>query len=61
MANRKANDGRPMDRVAFRAQTIVAPPDVKLNHDVPLPNVVSVPQRTVAVPIEATVRSLAAR
>jgi TonB family protein len=37
-------------------QTIVAPPNVKLNHEVPMPNVVSWAQRALAVPIEATSR-----
>jgi TonB family protein len=41
-----------------RAQTIVAPPNVKLNHDVPMPNVVAW-TRTVPVPMAATSRSIA--
>src|SRR5207244_7625427 len=34
-------------------QTIITPPDVKLNHDVPLPNVVSWPQMPGPVPLAA--------
>jgi TonB family protein len=37
-----------------RRQTIVAPPDVRLNHDVPLPNVIATSAPTPAIPIEAT-------
>jgi TonB family protein len=37
-----------------RTQTIVAPPDIKLAQDVPLPNVVSWPQTLQSVPISAT-------
>src|SRR6266705_3525957 len=36
-----------------RTQTIVTPPDVKLNHDVPLPNVVSWTQMPGPVPLAA--------
>ncbi len=42
-----------------RSQTIVTPPDVKLNHDVPLPNVVSWPKVAPAVPSAAIQPSLA--
>ncbi len=42
-----------------RTQTIVAPPNVKLNHDVPMPNVVAWSPTPVAVPIAATARSMA--
>lgn len=38
-------------------QTIVTPPNVKLDHDVPLPNVVSWPKTPLAVPIAATQRN----
>ncbi len=37
-----------------RRQTIVAPPDVKLNHDVPLPNIIAMSAPAPMVPIEAT-------
>src|SRR5712675_193319 len=37
-----------------RRQTIVAPPDVRLNHDVPLPNMIAMSTPAPAVPIEAT-------
>jgi TonB family protein len=37
-----------------RSQTIVAPPDLKLNHDVPLPNIVATGAVAPAVPLEAT-------
>ncbi len=42
-----------------RAQTIVTPPNLKLNHDVPLPNVVAWPRTQAAVPLAATARSAA--
>ncbi len=42
-----------------RTQTIVAPPNVKLDHDVPMPNVVAWSPTPVAVPIAATARSMA--
>ncbi len=38
-------------------QTIVTPPNVKLDHDVPLPNVVSWPKTPLAMPIAATERN----
>jgi len=41
------------------SQTIVAPPDIKLTHDVPLPNVVNWPKTPLAVPIALTQHSLA--
>jgi TonB family protein len=41
-----------------RHQTIVAPPDVRLNHDVPLPNMVALSTPAPVVPIEATRGSL---
>ena len=37
-----------------RSQTIVAPPDLKLNHDVPLPNIVATGVVAPSVPLEAT-------
>jgi TonB family protein len=37
-----------------RSQTIVAPPDLKLSHDVPLPNIVATGAVAPAVPLEAT-------
>lgn len=40
-------------------QTIVTPPKVKLDHDVPMPNVVAWSPSTVAVPMAATQRSAA--
>lgn len=42
-----------------RTQTIVAPPDVRLNQDVPLPNVVAWSKTPQAVPIAVTQHSLA--
>jgi TonB family protein len=42
-------------------QTIVAPPALKLDHDVPLPNVVSWPKAPLAVPIAATERTVLAK
>jgi TonB family protein len=42
-----------------RTQTIVTPPNLKLNHDVPLPNVVAWPKTLLAVPIALTEHSLA--
>lgn len=40
-------------------QTIVTPPKVKLDHDVPMPNVVAWSPASVAVPMAATARSAA--
>ncbi|MFZ0796371.1 MAG: TonB family protein [Terriglobales bacterium] len=37
-----------------RSQTIVVPPDIKLNHDVPLPNIVATGAIVPAVPLDAT-------
>jgi len=37
-----------------RRQTIVAPPDVRLNHDVALPNIIAMSTPAPVVPIEAT-------
>ncbi len=37
-----------------RKQTIVAPPDIKLNRDVPLPNMIAMSAPAPVVPIEAT-------
>jgi len=37
-----------------RAQTIVVPPDLKLSHDVPLPNIVSTGAIVPAAPLDAT-------
>jgi len=37
-----------------RRQTIVAPPDIRLNHDVPLPNMIAMSAPAPVVPIEAT-------
>jgi TonB family protein len=37
-----------------RRQTIVAPPDVRLNRDVPLPNIIAMSAPAPVVPIEAT-------
>lgn len=37
-----------------RRQTIVAPPDVRLNHDVPLPNMIAMSTPAPVVPIDAT-------
>jgi TonB family protein len=42
-----------------RTQTIVTPPSLKLNHEVPLPNVVAWSQTPVAMPLAATARSAA--
>src|ERR1039458_1228865 len=41
-----------------RSQTIVVPPDIKLNHDVPLPNIVATGAIVPAVPLDATRASL---
>lgn len=41
-----------------RRQTIVAPPHVRLNHDVPLPNIIAMSAPAPVVPIEATRASL---
>src|SRR5208282_1482897 len=41
-----------------RSQTIVVPPDLKLNHDVPLPNIVATGTIVPAVPLDATRASL---
>jgi hypothetical protein len=41
-----------------RSQTIVVPPDLKLNHDVPLPNIVATGAIVPAVPLDATRASL---
>jgi len=41
-----------------RSQTIVAPPDIKLNHDVPLPNIVATGAIVPAVPLDSTRASL---
>jgi TonB family protein len=41
-----------------RSQTIVVPPDLKLNRDVPLPNIVSTGAIVPAVPLEATRASM---
>jgi TonB family protein len=41
-----------------RTQTIVVPPDLKLNHDVPLPNIVATGAIVPAVPLDATRASL---
>jgi len=43
-----------------RSQTIVVPPDVKLDHDVPLPNIIATGAITPTVPLDAT-RSLSNR
>jgi TonB family protein len=40
-------------------QTIVTPPDIKLNHEVPLPNVVAWAKTPQAMPIAATERTMA--
>ena len=40
-----------------RTQTIVTPPDIKLNRDVALPNIVAWSPASVAVPMAATVRT----
>jgi len=37
-----------------RSQTIVVPPDLKLNHDVPMPNIVATGAVVPAVPLDAT-------
>jgi len=42
-----------------RTQTIVTPPDVRLKHDVPLPNMVEWSPKSIAVPMEATARQTA--
>ncbi len=42
-----------------RTQTIVTAPDIKLQHDVPLPNIVAWSHTEVAVPLGATARSAA--
>jgi hypothetical protein len=42
-----------------RTQTIVAPPQIKLYHEVPLPNVVAAMPVQATVPLSATTRSLA--
>ena len=41
-----------------RTQTIVVPPDIKLNHDVPLPNIVATGAVVPAVPLDATRASM---
>src|SRR6202166_3523335 len=41
-----------------RSQTIVVPPDLKLDHDVPLPNIVATGAVVPAVPLDATRASL---
>ena len=41
-----------------RSQTIVVPPDLKLDHDVPLPNIVATGAIVPAVPLDATRPSL---
>jgi TonB family protein len=41
-----------------RSQTIVVPPDLKLNRDVPLPNIIATGAIVPAVPLEATQASL---
>ncbi len=41
-----------------RSQTIVVPPDLKLNHDVPLPNIVATGAIVPEVPLDATRASL---
>ena len=43
-----------------RSQTIVAPPDLKLDHDVPLPNIIATGAIAPVVPLDAT-RSLSSR
>ncbi len=42
-----------------RSQTIVAPPDLKLNRDVPMPNIVAAGAITPSVPLDATRAPLA--
>ncbi len=42
-----------------RTQTIVAPPQIKLNHEVQLPNIVAAMPVQATVPLSATTRSLA--
>lgn len=42
-----------------RTQTIVTPPNIKLPHDVPLPNIVAMSHTQIPVPIAATARPLA--
>jgi TonB family protein len=42
-----------------RTQTIVTPPNLKLNREVPLPNIVAWSQTQVAMPLAATARSAA--
>ena len=37
-----------------RSQTIVVPPDLKLNHDIPLPNIIATAAIAPAVPLDAT-------
>jgi TonB family protein len=37
-----------------RSQTIVVPPDLKLNHDVPMPNIIATGAIVPAVPLDAT-------
>src|SRR4030081_1280280 len=41
-----------------RSQTIVVPPDLKLDHDVPLPNIVATGAIVPAIPLDATQPSL---
>src|SRR6266403_4791373 len=41
-----------------RSQTIVVPPDLKLDHDVPLPNIVATGAIVPAVPLDATRASM---
>jgi len=41
-----------------RSQTIVVPPDLKLDHDVPLPNIIATGAILPAVPLDATPASL---
>jgi len=42
-----------------RTQTIVTPPDLKIDHDVPLPNIVAWAPTQMSVPLAATTRSAA--
>src|ERR1700758_3309637 len=37
-----------------RSQTIVTPPEIRLNHDVPMPNIVALGQPIPTVPLDAT-------
>lgn len=41
-----------------RSQTIVTPPELRIQHEVPLPNIIAVSPTLAAIPLEATARPL---